>query len=91
MDVDPGFKYIEKFRGGFHWYMLESKDFIGTLSFKLEKEKRNLVSLTEKVLSLDYHIKKFDPSEQVLVRKMRKTLEQPRYKPIYKTKTQTQL
>ena len=25
MDVDPGYKYIEKFRGGVQWYMMESK------------------------------------------------------------------
>ena len=23
MDVDPGYKYIEKFRGGVQWYMME--------------------------------------------------------------------
>ena len=28
MDVDPGYKYMEKFRGGVSWYMLETKDFI---------------------------------------------------------------
>ena len=26
MDVDPGYKYIEKFRGGGQWYIVESKD-----------------------------------------------------------------
>ena len=25
MDVDPGYKYIEKFHGEVHWYMLETK------------------------------------------------------------------
>ena len=25
MDVDPGYKYIEKFCGGVQWYMIESK------------------------------------------------------------------
>ena len=28
MDVDAGYKYIEKFRGGVGWYMMESKDFV---------------------------------------------------------------
>ena len=28
MDVDLGYKYIEKFRGGVQWYMMESKDII---------------------------------------------------------------
>ena len=26
MDIDPGYKYIEKFRGGVQWYMVESKE-----------------------------------------------------------------
>ena len=25
LDVDPGYKYIETFRGGVQWYMMESK------------------------------------------------------------------
>ena len=28
MDVDPGYKYIEKFRGGMQWYMVNIKNFI---------------------------------------------------------------
>ena len=27
MDVDPGYEYIKKFRGGVQWYMMETKDF----------------------------------------------------------------
>ena len=30
MDVDPGYKYIEKFGGGVQWYMMESKDNISS-------------------------------------------------------------
>ena len=37
MDVDPGYKYIEKFRGGVQWYMMESKDIISSICFKLKK------------------------------------------------------
>ena len=37
MDVDPGDKHIEKFRGGFHRYMMESKDIISGNCFKLKK------------------------------------------------------
>ena len=43
MDVDPGYKYIEKFRGGIQWYMMESKDVISSICFKLKNENRNLV------------------------------------------------
>ena len=34
MDVNPGLNYIEKFRGGLEWHMIESKDFISQISFK---------------------------------------------------------
>ena len=44
MDVDPGYKYIEKFRGGVMWYMMESKDNISSINFKLKNENRSLVS-----------------------------------------------
>ena len=37
MDVDPGYKYIEKFCGGVMWYMMESKDIISSICFKLKK------------------------------------------------------
>ena len=36
MDVDPGYKYVEKFRGVVQWYMMESKDVISS-SFKFKK------------------------------------------------------
>ena len=31
MDVDPGYKYIEKFHGGVQWYLVESKDIISSI------------------------------------------------------------
>ena len=39
MDVNPGYRYIEKFRGGVQWYMMESKDVISSICFKLKDEK----------------------------------------------------
>ena len=30
MDVDPGYKYIGKFRGGIQWYMMDSEDVISS-------------------------------------------------------------
>ena len=44
MDVDPGYKYIEKFRGGVQWYLMESKDIISSICFKLKNENGTLVS-----------------------------------------------
>ena len=45
MDVDPGYQYIEKFRGGVQWYMIESKDIISSIYSKLKNENGNLVSI----------------------------------------------
>ena len=28
MDVDPGYKFLEKFLGGVQWYMMDTKAFI---------------------------------------------------------------
>ena len=44
MDVDPGYKYIEKFHGGVQWYMMESKDIISNFCFNLKNENNQLVS-----------------------------------------------
>ena len=45
MDVDPGYKYVEKFRGGIQWFMMETKDFISSINLKLKNENGELVSL----------------------------------------------
>ena len=37
MTVDPGNKYVEKFAGGISWYMMQSKDIISSICFKLKK------------------------------------------------------
>ena len=42
MDVDLGYKYIEKFRGGVQWYIMESKDIISSICFKLKNEKMKI-------------------------------------------------
>ena len=36
MDVNPGYRYTEKFRGGVQWYMMENKDFVSSIGFKLK-------------------------------------------------------
>ena len=43
MDVDPRYKDIEKFFGWLSWYMMEFKDFISNLSFKLKFENGSLL------------------------------------------------
>ena len=44
LDVDPGYKDIEKLRGGVQWFLMESKDIISSICFKLKNENGNLVS-----------------------------------------------
>ena len=36
MDVNPGYKYIEKLTGRVQWYMMETKDIISSICFKLK-------------------------------------------------------
>ena len=38
VDVDPGCKNIEKLRSGVQWYLMESKDIISSICFKLKIE-----------------------------------------------------
>ena len=43
MGVDPAYKYIDKFRGGFQWYIMELKTF-SNISFILKNENGIIVS-----------------------------------------------
>ena len=57
MDVDPGYKYIEKIRGGVQWYMMESKDIISSICFKLKNENDQIVSLNGQSITFRLSIK----------------------------------
>ena len=57
MDVDPGYKYIENFRGGLQWYMMETKDVISSICFKLKNENRSLVSFNGQSITFRLSIK----------------------------------
>ena len=57
MDVDPGYKYIEKFRGGVMWYMMESKDIISSVCSKLKNENNKLVSFNGQSITFRLSIK----------------------------------
>ena len=47
MDVNPGFKYIEKFTDAVHWYMMEkSKESSSNISSKFKRQNRVLVSFS---------------------------------------------
>ena len=60
MDVDPGYKYIEKIRGGVQWYMMESKDIISSICFKIKNENNQLVSFNGQKLLSDCQLQNFD-------------------------------
>ena len=57
MDVDPGYKYIKKFQGGIQWYMMETKDFISIINFKLKNENGDLVSFNGQSITFRLSIK----------------------------------
>ena len=57
MDVDPGYKYIEKFRGGVQWYMMNTKDFISSINFKLKNENNDFVSFNGQSITFRLSIK----------------------------------
>ena len=57
MTVNPGYKYVENFRGGIQWYMMESKDVISSINFRIKNENRNLVSYNGQSLTFRLSIK----------------------------------
>ena len=57
MDVDPGYKYIEKLRGGVQWYMMESKDISSSTCFKMKNENNQLVSFNGQSITLRLSMK----------------------------------
>ena len=57
MDVNPGFKYIHKFRGGVQWYMMESKDIISSICFELKNENNQLVSFNWQSITFRLSVK----------------------------------
>ena len=57
MDVLPGYKYIHKFRGRVQFYMMESKDIISIICFKLKNENGDLVSFNGQSVNFRLSIK----------------------------------
>ena len=57
MDVSPGYKYIEKFRGGIQRYMMVTKDFISSINLKLINGNGNLVSFNGETVPFRLSIK----------------------------------
>ena len=57
MNVDPGYKCIEKFHGGVQWYMMDTKDFNSSINFKLKNENDELVSFNGQSITFRLSIK----------------------------------
>ena len=57
MDVDPGYKFIEKFRGGIQWYMMDTKDFISSINFKIKNENGEILSFNGQSITFRLSIK----------------------------------
>ena len=57
MDVSRGYKSIEKCRGGLQWYMMQTKDIISSICFKVEIENNQIVSLNGQSISIRLSIK----------------------------------
>ena len=60
MDINPAFKYVHKCRSGVQWYMMESKDIISNICFKLKKENNRLVSFNGQSIIFRLSTKKFN-------------------------------
>ena len=56
-DVDTGYNFIEKFRGGVQMYMTDSKDFVSGISCKLKNESNELVSFNGQSITFRLSIK----------------------------------
>ena len=57
MDVDPGYKNTETFRGGVLYYMMESKDISSSSCFKLKNENNQIVSFNGQSITFRLSIK----------------------------------
>ena len=57
MDVNPGYNFIEKFRGGIQWYMMGSKDNISSICFNLKNEHGKLLSFSGQSVTFRLSIK----------------------------------
>ena len=57
MTVDPGYGDVENFSGGITWYMMQSKDIISSICFKLKNENGNLVPFNGQSITFRLSIK----------------------------------
>ena len=59
MDVDPGYKYLEKIRVGVQWFMVESNVTISSTFFELKNENNQIVSFNGQSITFRLSINEF--------------------------------
>ena len=64
MDVDPAYKYIEKFREAVQWYMMESKDIHSNICFTIKNEKSQLVSFNGESITFRLSIEEIEEMDR---------------------------
>ena len=57
IDIDSGYNYIEKIRGGVQWYKMESKDNLSSICFKLKNENNQRLSFNRQSITFRLSIK----------------------------------
>ena len=90
MDVDLGYKYIEKFRSGVQWCVTEAKDFISGISFKLKIENNKLVSINGQSIAFTSIYQRNISSSSIFFLYMPKNLIKLRYNPNFIIKSKTE-
>ena len=58
-DIDPVYNCIVEVAGGISWYMMESKDFISSVSVKLKNENNEMVSFIGQSITFRLPFKEF--------------------------------
>ena len=71
MTVDPSFNSAKVVKGGVQWYMMETKDFISKINFKLKNQVEIQYHSVDKMLLLDNQKKKSNASEHFFSNKWR--------------------
>ena len=59
MSVSPGYQYVCRIEGGIQWYMMDSKEIISSVFFKLKNENNELVSFKDNQYYSDFQSRKF--------------------------------
>ena len=59
LDVGLGYKYLENFRGGVQYYVVETRDFIASISFILKNESGSLSFINGQSITFPLSMKKF--------------------------------